>query len=884
MCSSDLQAAVRPAIAAVRRAGPITVDGILTDAAWRTSRPVSGFVQQKPVEGQPAEYQTEVAVVYDDEALYVAAHMYDPAPASIARQLFRRDGDGNADWFAVGFDPRLDRRTAYVFWLTAAGVQKDAYLFNDKDSDDAWDAVWESAVRVDSTGWTAELRIPLSQLRYETAPGERTWGINFARFRVASNEESHFALMSQLQQGLVSQFGLMTGLRTEHAPRRLELRPYAVGGGDFSRQVPGNPFFDGRTATRRAGLDMRYGLGSSFTLDATVNPDFGQVEADPAVINLTAFETFFPERRPFFVEDARIFDFALSGGNNRLFYGRRIGRAPTGRAPDGADHVDMPEAATILGAAKLTGRTSSGLSIGAITAVTREEQGRAAYAGTGEIRRFVAEPATVHSAVRARQDLAGGASTIGAIATLQARRLPGDRSFAFLPTTAMSGGVDWEHQWQNRTYAFFGYVAASRVAGDSLAMIRIQRSSTHYFQRPDARRLGVDSAAGSLAGIDWRMTLEKRRGTHWTGSVWAAQVTPGFEVNDLGFSGRQEVLDGGARVQYRDITPGTVFRSYRITASTFHNWTHDVLEDAWSARSWGDGHVSGSVSLSTNATLLNYWDLESTITWRPELADRNGTRGGPMMLTPRSWQWTGKVSTDSRRAVAFEPALTIERRADGAGWRQLAGLDVTWRPSPMLLLSVEPQFERNRIGAQYVTTSTSLPYTPTFGARYLFADLDRTELSVPTRLNVTMSPRLTLQLFAQPLLSAGNYLKYKQLAAARTFSFVAFTEGDYAAAGGGTCAGGRTCQDATGRRLVDFDGNGTSDLSFTDRDFNIRSLIGNAVLRWEYRPGSTLYLVWQRQQEDAGTEPFSLGRDARGLLAAEARNVFLLKVSYWLGL
>ena len=192
-------------------------------------------------------------MVYDDEALYVAAHMYDPAPASIARQLFRRDGDGNADWFAVGFDPRLDRRTAYVFWLTAAGVQKDAYLFNDKDSDDAWDAVWESAVRVDSTGWTAELRIPLSQLRYETAPGERTWGINFARFRVASNEESHFALMSQLQQGLVSQFGLMTGLRTEHAPRRLELRPYAVGGGDFSRQVPGNPFFDGRTATRRAG-------------------------------------------------------------------------------------------------------------------------------------------------------------------------------------------------------------------------------------------------------------------------------------------------------------------------------------------------------------------------------------------------------------------------------------------------------------------------------------------------------------------------------------------------------------------------------------------------------------------------------------------------------
>ncbi len=844
-------AAASATTVATRRQGAIDIDGRLDEAAWASARAAGGFVQKAPVEGDPAVHRTEVRVLFDDRAIYVAARMFDSDPASIARQLVRRDVEGNADWFAVGFDPRLDRRTAYVFFVSAANVQRDMYVYNDDDGDNAWDAVWESAVQIDSLGWTAELRIPLSQIRYQVGSGDQTWGINFARGRFSSNEETHFALMSELRPGLVSQFGTLTGIVTASAPRRIELRPYAVGGRGFEPAEPGNPFETGRSTTGRAGVDMKYGLGSSFTLDATVNPDFGQVEADPAVINLTAFETFFQERRPFFVEDARIFDFSLSGGNNRLFYGRRVGRAPTGRAPAGADFADVPDAAKIVGAVKLTGRTPGGLSLGAITALTDRAVGRAYTADSNATRSFLAEPRAVHSAFRARQDFSDGESNIGAIATVQSRQLPGDRSFAFLPSAALSAGFDWEHQWRQRRYAFFGYIAGSHVRGDSVAMIRIQRASNHYAQRPDAVRLGVDSSATSLSGVDWRMTVAKRGGQHWTGSIWAAQVTKGFEVNDLGFSSRQEVLDGGARAEYRQITPGRRLRSYRFIASTFHNWTHDALEDVWSAASWGRSHVNGSISLNASATLLNYWYLETSATFTPELADRSGTRGGPMMLAPRKFAWFAEVASDERKAVRLEASTRFERRPMGAGSSHEFSVGVAVRPSSQVEFTIEPQWEQARVGAQYVTTVADASYAPTFGARYIFADLERRELAVETRLDVTFSPTLTLQLFAQPLISSGDYLAYKQLSRPRSYAFEPVPAASQPA----------------------------------DRDFNVRSLIGNAVVRWEYRPGSTIFVVWQRQQEDeAMTGRFSFSRDARALFGAPAHNVFLIKASYWLGL
>lgn len=874
--------AARPSLRVFPRSGDVTLDGRLDDAAWQGAPVATGFVQRVPVEGAPAEEQTEVRILMDETSVWIAARMYDRQPQTIARQVVRRDQDAQADHFEVGFDSNFDRRTGFLFRVSAANVQRDEYIFNDVEHDRTWDGVWSSAVTIDSLGWTAELRIPLSQLRFRAADGEQTWGINFARRRVSTNEETHFALVSRLQRGLISQFGQLDGVRARSA-RRLEVRPYALGSLFRGTAETGNPFRTGRDGGSRIGTDVRVGLGGQFTLDATINPDFGQVEADPAIINLSAFEQFFEERRPFFVEDAKIFDFTLSGGRNRLYYSRRLGRAPRGSAPDGASFADAPTSANILGAAKLTGRTERGLSIGALAAVTEEATGRAYFDENTAQGSYLAEPRAEFGVLRARQDFNGGASTIGVIGTALRRDLPGTGAFDFLPSSAFNGGLDWEHQWDNRTWAFFGYVAGSHVRGDSTAMLRLQRASNHFFQRPDARGLAIDSTARTMSGYDWRMTLEKRRGAHWTGGVWAAEVSPGFEVNDAGFSTRQEVLDGGARVQYREITPGRIFRQYNFGVSTFHNWSHDAVAGRFSTDAWGRAHVGGAVSGNAHFEFNNFWRFDANAQWHPEVSDRVGTRGGPLMVQPRWGDLRLSVSTDARARLALEPSLYVRRGAMGSGDEVQTALEINVRPSARLEIEVEPRFTRGFIGAQYVSTSEDIGFAPTYGRRYLFGEVARREFALPTRVNAAFSPTLSFQLFAQPLLSSGDYSNYKQLSAASTFAFDRFGEGTAAANGAAQCAGGRTCVDASGTRRFDLDGDGRSDHEVDEQDFNVRSLIGNAVMRWEYRPGSTLFLVWQRRQRsDLVQGDFALGRDWAALMRAPTDNTFLVKLSYWL--
>jgi hypothetical protein len=883
--TSGSAARVRPSATAGLRAGAISIDGRLTEIDWATAPVATGFIQRQPDEGKPARHQTEVRVLFDDEALYVAARMLDPDPASIARQMTRRDEEGQFDYFAVEVDPVLDHRTGYRFRVSASNVQRDEYLFDDNKRDAAWEAVWQSAVSFDSAGWSAELRIPLSQLRYRASQDVQQWGIDFFRRRLSSNEESHFALISQLQRGHVSQYGRLDSVRIVQPSRRVELRPYVLSSAFVGPAEAGNPFADGRDLNARAGVDLRYGLGGKFTLDATFNPDFGQVESDPAVINLSAFETFLDERRPFFVEDAKIFDFTLSGGRNRVFHSRRIGRDPHGRAPDGAAYSDVPDAATILGAAKLTGRTDRGLSVGVLASVTRAERGRAFDDSLGTTR-FLVEPRAGFGVVRLKQDFNGGASTVGVIGSLLQRDLPAGGAFDNLPRSALGVGFDWEHQWADRSWAFFGYFAGSHVRGDSTAMIRIQRSSVHYFQRPDSPRLGVDSTATSMSGFDWRMTLEKRSGDHWTGSIWAAQVSPGFEINDLGFSSRQEVLDGGARVSYRDIRPGRVFRNYNLSASTFHNYSHDLLEDLGSGAAWASAHTSGSYSLNANAQFLNYWRLEGNFTVEPERMDRSATRGGPLMLSPAGYNARLSLDSDSRRLVTVGPNVSFERASQDAESRLSASIDIGVRPASWLDLRVSPNWSTTHTGAQYVGSTSVLEYMPTFGRRYIFGELERREFSFQTRMNAAFSPVLSLQLFVQPLLSSGDYRTYKQFLAPGTYTFDAFAEGSHIISGDTDgCVGGRTCVDADHTRHIDFDGNGIADYSFGDRDFNVRSLRGNAVLRWEYAPGSTLFLVWQRRQaNESHAGDFRFSRDLSAMMRAPAENVFMVKLRYWLGL
>ena len=890
-CARPLAAQVEsngePTAEVAYRDGEIHIDGRPDEAVWQKAMPVTEFVQGEPVENAPAEQPTEVRVLFDQAALYVSAIMQDPEPTLIGDQLVRRDENGQYDYFELSLDSNNDRRTGYRFRVSAAGVQRDVYMYDDVREDPAWDAVWQSAVHRDSVGWSAELRIPLSQLRYNTSDSVQSWGVNFSRRRLASNEITYFALESRVRHGKVSAFGRLQGLRLPRSARRLELRPYALGRAHTAPVESGDPFFDGSELNSQIGLDLRYGLGAGFTLDATLNPDFGQVEVDPAVINLTAFETFFPEKRPFFVEDAQILEFRLAGRTNQLFYSRRIGREPQGSSPDDADFETIPTETTILGAAKLTGRTSSGLSLGALAAITSEETGRAFFSDGGHTEEFVVEPLSQYGILRAQQDFRSGASQVGAILTATHRELPDDGSLDDLTSSAYSFGLDFEHNWggvSSRDWAIHGFLAGSLVEGSTDALLEVQESSNHYFQRPDATRYSVDSTATSMSGVNWRLELERQSAEHWTGSVWIAEVSSGFEVGDLGFMQGNERLDAGFRVGYHEIAPGSLFRSYRINLFTHHNWRHEALDDALSWNSWKSAHETGWYNLRSHFEFLNYWSLDLNARYSPESLSDSETRGGPLMIRPGSTSFEARLGTDRRGALYIQPTLEY-RNGHRGGYRWESRLEIVVRPAPSLEIQLQPEHAREIEPAQYVTSTDDLGYEPTYGPRYLFSDLKRRQLSLETRLNVTFNPKLTFQLYAQPLISSGDYLTYKQLKEPESFEFDVFEEGTATVVGDEiACIGGRTCVHDD-ERYVDFDGDGYVDDSFSDRAFNIRSLRLSAVLRWEYFPGSTLFLVWQQnRRERADIGSFDLDRDLDALWAADSENAFILKVNYWLGL
>lgn len=863
-----------PAVEAAPRTGDVYIDGRLDEAAWMSAVPASRFVQREPVEGADPDEATEVRVLFDADALYIGARMYDDHPEHIGKQLVRRDERGAFDLFSVSIDPNNDRLTGYQFRVSAAGVQRDAYLYDDVRQDDAWDAVWESAVTIDDQGWVAEMRIPLSQIRYETTDAAQSWGVNFMRRCLATNEVMDFALQSRLRYGRVSVLGRLNGLVLPSDARRLEIRPYTLGSARTAQAEQGNPFFDGSDFNGRAGLDVRYGIGSSYHLDMTINPDFGQVEVDPAVVNLSAFETFFREQRPFFVEDAQVFEFGLSG-RDEMYYSRRIGRQPRGGTPDDADFADIPTETSILGAAKITGRSQGGVSIGALAAVTGKETGKAYSTLDDRTRDFTVEPRAGFGVLRIRRDVRDGATQFGAVGSLMHRALPDDGAFDYLTSEAFSAGMDFEHNWggtRSRDWAVYGYLAGSRVQGSTDALIRLQRSSNHYFQRPDATRFAVDSTATSMNGYNWRMQFAKRDGNHWSGSVWFAEVSPGFEVNDLGFSRSSERLDGGARIEYQNITPGRLFRNYEFNFFTFYNFRHEALDEPLSWSSWRNNYKNGRFFAGANFEFNNYWDMFLGSSFSPTQFSDSRTRGGPVMEDPGSYSIDLGFRSDRRKRVSVETEFDYERfQRGGSEWD--AELEATIRPSPNWELQITPNFGWERNAAQYVTQTDALFYEPTYGSRYVFSDLQRRSFSLETRLNVAFSPYLTLQMYAQPLLSSGDYLSYKQLLRGNSFDFDVLDEGS------------RSFIDPSdGYRHLDFDGDGMPDINFSDRDFNIQSLRMNVVLRWEYRPGSRVFLVWQQtrsERDENGT--LDIGRDFGNLFGGESENIFIVKFNYWFG-
>lgn len=857
----DLRCEDGARVRAVRLEGPVAVDGALDEPVWSRAVATTAFSQLEPVEGAAATERTELLVAYDDAALYVGARLLDREPGGIVARLGRRDAWLGDDAFVLYLDPYRDGRSGYFFSLNAGGTRRDGILFNDGWEDESWDGVWEGEVARDGRGWTAEMRIPYSQLRFRE--GERqAWGVNARRFLARKKEDAYLAVRPKKESGFVSRFPQLEGLDGIRPPRKVMVSPYLTARGELGAHEAGDPFDDGSVLGRDLGLDARVGLGPDLTLDVAVNPDFGQVEVDPAVVNLSAAETYYPEKRAFFVEGSRLFSFGQGGASNfvnfgwddpLLFYSRRIGRAPAGEAPEGADFAALPSTTRILGAAKLTGKLGEGWNLGTLHALTG--RGFARVSTEGERSRSEVEPAAYHGVFRLQREAAQNRRGLGFLGTAVVRGFDDPALRDVLNARSFAAGLDgWSFLDRDKTWVVTGWAAASRVEGSQARLADVQQGYGHYLQRPDATTARFDPSATALSGWAGRATLNKEKGD-WLVNAAAGAISPGFDVGDLGFQWRGDVRNAHVWGSRRWTEPRRFTRYANVDVAVFRSWDFD-----------GNRTVDGVFGYAF-AQLRNDWKLQAWGIYNPETLSSTRTRGGPLTRNPRGGEWDLVVRSDDRRAFWVRANVHGWGQAEDAASGRFGSLSLEWRPAPRLSLSLAPQVEDRHDRAQYVDTLDDATATATHGRRYLFGDIDQRTLSAGVRLSWTFSPGLSLQLYAQPLVSSGSYRGFASLERPRSFSFAPLSslrrEGD--------------------EYVGDPDGEGpAAPLRFDAPDFSYRSLRGNVVLRWEFRPGSTLYAVWTQDREDEEADGrFRLGRSLDRLVGAPADNVFLVKIAYW---
>lgn len=852
-------------VKAARITRPVVIDGVLDEPAWAEAPPISAFRQRDPVQGAEPTERTEVYILYDDEALYVGAMLYDSSPDSIVARLGRRDAELKADRFGFFIDPYDDNRSGYYFGVNAAGTLYDGVLMNDDWEDDSWDGIWQARVRIHEEGWTAEMRIPYSQLRFY-ARDRYTWGINLLREIARKNERDFLVYTPRNESGFVSRFPDLVGVEQIRPRRQVEVLPYVTAQARFNDHEAGDPFNDGSRYTPDMGADLKVGLTSNLTLNVTVNPDFGQVEVDPAVVNLSDVETYFQEKRPFFIEGASIFEFGYGGatsnwgfnwGNPAFFYSRRIGRAPQGSLPDDADFTHHPDGTRILGATKLTGKIGGGWNVGMVHALTARTWADVAQAGA--LSEVEVEPRAYYGIFRGQREFGQGRQGLGFISTVALRDFAEDRIRDEVNGKAYTLGLDgWTFLDRDKTWVVTGWAGMSQVHGTAERITALQRSALHYFQRPDARHVSVDSTATSLTGFSGRIALNKQRGHFYTNSA-IGFVTPSFDVNDVGFQARADVINGHLGFGYRWTEPRSFYRNINLNAALFRSMDFD-----------GNTTWAG-VWARTYMQFKNYYEVEAGFALNPRTTNNRLTRGGPLSINPPGAEMFFWMSSDSRkRWVVSSNGFTYQSRG-GTTYSLNAGIE--WKPAANLSLSANPGVQWSNEPAQWVDGFDDAHATHTFGRRYVFGEMDQVTLASSLRLNWTFTPQLSFQLYAQPLVSVGNYHRFKELARPHSFDFNVFGENGSAI---------RLVDEDTYE--VDPDGAGpASTLTFDNPDFSFKSLRGTAVFRWEYRPGSTLYLVWTQLRSDSETlGTFRFG-DAMGRLwDAHPDNIFMVKLNYWL--
>ncbi len=838
----------------------ISIDGIFSENEWLSARWENHFVQHQPNEGKPPYQNTEFALLYEENNIYVAIKCYDSSPDSISYRLTRRD-ELDGDMAGIIFDSYNDKRTGFAFFVSAAGVKNDILFSNDgTNEDNTWDPIWWVKTHKTEEGWNAEMRIPLSQLRFEEV-AEQQWGLQVIRNIFRKDELSSWKLIEHDVSGFISQSGRLTGIKEIEPKKTFDLTPYVVAQTRRFEKEPENPFrARGKINDLNAGLDAKIGLTNFLTMDLTINPDFGQVEADPSEVNLSTFETFFKEQRPFFIEGKNILTYPLQFGDGDfsaegLFYSRRIGRQPhySHKTNDG-EYAKAPEFTRIIGAAKITGKTNKGLSVGILESLTAREEAEISGNGTDYMQSV--EPLTNFLVGRVQQDFNEGNTYLGGMLTAVNRKI-NDEHLEFLHTSAYTGGIDLVHKWDNKNWLLDAGAFFSQVNGSKEAISRTQKAYSHNFPRPDAEYVEYDSTRTSLKGTGGKFAVAKVGGRFNFGAIFSYK-SPELEINDVGYATQADRITQVVWSGFAFNEPFSIFRRARLNLNQFTIWDFG-----------GNLNIPG-MNFNGNAQFKNYWFALAGISLNGEQLQNSLLRGGPALKVPGGKNIFFDLKTNQQRKLTFE----VEARKYFSNEKNFRmndeyELTVGYRPLKSLNISISPEIERYSDELMYVTQKSFMN-----DMRYIMSHIDRKTASMSLRVNYNITPDLTIQYWGQPFVATGEYSVYKYIshskADALTDRYQNYNENQISTDGQ--------------YYFIDENRDGQTDYQFQKPDFNIKEFLSNLVVRWEYRPGSTVYLVWsQTRNHYENNGSFEIANNVEKLFAQGADNIFLVKFSYRFG-
>lgn len=831
------------------------IDGKLDDECWKNVTWGGDFVQFQPYEDTLPSQKTAFAITYDDDNLYVAIRAYDTEPGKITNRLSRRD-QSDGDWAGIFIDSYEDKLTGFGFSVTAAGSKIDAIYTNDNNEDNSWDPIWYVKTHMDAEGWTAEMRIPFSQLRF-TKKNEYEWGLDVGRFIFRKNELSLWKPLHRSSSKMVSDFGVLKGINNISPRKDIELFPFALGKITRSEKEDGNPFATGRDHELSGGVDGKIAITNDLTLNFTVNPDFGQVEADPSQVNLSAFESFYPEKRPFFIEGRNIFNFRMTSGDGDgsstgLFYSRRIGRTPH-FSPDLNDnqYAKIPDNTSILGAFKLSGKTRKGTSIGILESFTQREN---AELSTGDtISKYPSEPFTNYFVARVEQDIDKGNTVVGGLFTATNRDI-NSVNFITLPASAYTGGVNMTRYWHQKNYFFTFRGIFSSIHGSKESITELQTSSTHNFQRPDAAHLKVDSTRTSLSGQGGTLEFGKFGGGHLRMLSWITWSSPGLDFNDLGFMQQADYIQQVFWMGYNEWKPKHFYNSFNFGGDIYTVWNFD-----------GQNQYKG-FEMNGNLQFKNYYRVFTGFNLQGTSMSTSDLRGGPVLRLPGSFNYRIGLNTDERKKFIVE-VFAMHR------WSQYHNADMsdvqlslTYKPINTVSVSLSPEYSVSQDNLQYVTTIEG-----NGPDKYIMANLLSKQLSLSARINVGITPDMSIQFYGQPFLFSGHYTRFKAITNSTATDYYNRFH---------TYTADELTYDSE-NAVYNVNKNGAVDYSFDDPNFHFLQFRSNLVFRWEYKPGSTLFLVWSQGRTTDGSEGvFNFNNYARDLSKAYPRNDFLVKISY----